>query len=156
MSAKDSLGRAIAVKLLRRQNAQSFEDRVAEAFSVRRGTHQPTVDDIRYLDAGESRRRMQRGYFLRNVQDAAAILHTSPARGGNVKPFGDPFLIGTHISTAHRVGSGPIAQLVEIFSAPLHHLAQPFLPADFWLPADIVLDGARIEPVTGILPEPVG
>src|SRR5882762_6352023 len=137
MSAKDSLGHAVAVKLLRRQNAESFEDGVlghaavplghqecvAEAFSVRCGTHQPTVDDIRYLDAGESGCRVQRAYFLRNVQDAAAILHASPSRSDNVKPFGDAFFSRTHASTPHCVGRGPVAELVEIFSTPLNHFS---------------------------------
>src|SRR3989442_14703450 len=55
-------------------------------------------------------------------------------------------------SAAHRVSSGPTAQLVEIFSAPLPHLAQSFLPSDLGLPADIALDGAGVEPVSGVLP----
>src|SRR5712664_4591485 len=99
MSAKDSLRRAIAVELLRRENAQIFEDgilghaamslghqeHVPETPSVRRGMHKSAVDHIRYLDAGECRCGVQRGHFLGDVQDAAAIPHAPLASGGGVK-----------------------------------------------------------------------
>src|SRR5258708_12773135 len=87
MGAKDSLRRAIAVELLRRENAQIFEDgilghaavslghqeHVPETPSVRRGTHQSAVDHIRYLDAGECRCGVQRAHFLGDFPDASAL-----------------------------------------------------------------------------------
>src|ERR1700731_3099668 len=123
MGAEYSVRRAVPVKLLRRQDAQILENRVlshaampfghqehvSETLPVWRGAHQAPVNDIGHLDAGKRRCSVQGAYLLRDVQNAAAIFHAAPTRGGDVE-FRGKVLNGTHASAAHRVGGGPVAE----------------------------------------------
>src|SRR5437016_860087 len=101
---------------------------------------------------------MQRTHCLGYVQNPFAELPASRARGRLLPSWegsGGGSVHGECDSCSQNVIHRVILEELDVFPSPGDHFLDALLQADLRLPADILLDGAAVQPVLAVLAESV-